>query len=103
MTSNAYPVISPDDLASTSIERATTIPSRWYTDPAFHALDREAILARTWQGVGHLAQVREPGMFFTTSVADSPVIVLRDKDSVLRAFFNVCRHRGGPIATAPTG
>ena len=102
-TGNVYPEISPADLASTSIERATTIPSRWYTDPAFHALDREAIFARTWQGVGHLALVREPGMFFTTVVADSPVIVLRDKDGTLRAFFNVCRHRGGPIATEPTG
>ncbi len=98
-----YPALAAEDLVSTPIERSWTIPSRWYTDPAFHALDRDAIFARTWQGVGHLAQVQEPGMYFTTTVADGPVIVLRDKEGVLRAFHNVCRHRGGPLATEPTG
>jgi choline monooxygenase len=92
-----------EDLETTPIERAWTIPSRWYTDPAFHAIDADAVFARTWQGVGHLAQVREPGMYFTTTVADSPVIVLRDKEGVLRAFYNVCRHRGGPLATEAAG
>lgn len=97
------PTIAPEDLADTSIERAWTIPSAWYTDPAFHALDREAIFARTWQGVGHLAQLREPGSYFTTTVAESPVIVLLDREGVLRAFHNVCRHRGGPLATDASG
>ena len=98
-----YPTLAADDLVSTSVARAWTIPSAWYTDPAFHALDRDAIFARTWQGVGHLGQVCDAGMYFTTTVADSPVIVLRDKEGTLRAFFNVCRHRGGPLATEATG
>lgn len=98
-----YPALHSADLESTPIERSWTIPSAWYTDPAFHDLDRDAIFARTWQGVGHLGQLREPGDFFTTTVADSPVIVLRDREGVLRAFYNVCRHRGGPLATATAG
>lgn len=99
----AYPPLRPADLVSTPIETSWTIPSTWYTDPAFHDLDRDAILARTWQGVGPLAQLREPGDYFTCLVADSPVIVLRDKEGMLRAFYNVCRHRGGPLATDSTG
>lgn len=99
----APPRLDPADLAFEAIERASTIPSSWYVDPAFHAVDREAIFARTWQGVGRVGQVSEPGMFFTAMVADDPVIVLRDKAGVLRAFFNVCRHRGGPLATDSTG
>lgn len=98
-----HPRIEAADLESMPIERASTIPSAWYTDPAFHALDREAIFARTWQGVGHLGLLPEPGSYFTTTVADDPVIVLRDRDGTLRAYFNVCRHRGGPLATEPTG
>lgn len=98
-----YPTLRPAELESTPIETSWTIPSAWYTDPAFHDLDRDAIFARTWQGVGHLGQVRAPGDYFTCVVADSPVIVLRDKDGMLRAFYNVCRHRGGPLATEPTG
>ncbi len=98
-----YPVLDPADLESTRIETSWTVPSAWYTDPAFHALDRDAVFARHWQGVGHLGQLREPGSYFTTTVADDPVIVLRDREGGLRAFFNVCRHRGGPLATEPTG
>ncbi len=97
------PALRPTDLDFEPIERASTIPSAWYTDPSFHAVDRDGVFARTWQGVGHVAQVAEPGMYFTTTVADDPVIVVRDKEGVIRAFFNVCRHRGGPLATEPTG
>lgn len=103
MTGPALPPIAPADLTSVPIERAWTIPSRWYTDPAFHALDREAIFARTWQCVGHAAQVDGAGCFLTATVAESPVIVVRDKTGTLRAFHNVCRHRGGPLAIDAEG
>jgi choline monooxygenase len=98
-----YPALDPADLESTPIERSWTIPSRWYTDPAFHVLDRDAVFARHWQCVGHLAELPEPGSFITATVAESPVIVLRDREGMLRAFYNVCRHRGGPLATARSG
>lgn len=97
------PDIADDDLASTPIARAWTIPSAWYLDPQFHAFDREVIFARSWQCVGHAVQLSDPGMFITATVAETPVIVLRDKQGTLRAFHNVCRHRGGPLATEPSG
>src|SRR6185503_9257454 len=56
------------------------------------------IFARTWQLVGRLDQVREPGQFFTATIANEPVLVVRGADNVLRAMTNVCRHRAGPIA-----
>lgn len=42
-------------------------------------------------------------MFVTATVAEGPVIVVRDKTGTLRAFHNVCRHRGGPLATERAG
>jgi choline monooxygenase len=42
--------------------------------------------------------VREKGTYFTAEVAGEPVVVLRDGDGQLKAFYNVCRHRGGPVA-----
>lgn len=93
-----FSAIDPADLASEPVERAQTIPSSWYTDPRFHAIDSDRIFARTWQGVGHAAQVEQEGQYFVATVADDPVIVVRGRDGVLRAFFNVCRHRGGPLA-----
>lgn len=98
-----YPELTEAELAEAPVERAETIPSSWYTDPAFHALDRDAVFARSWQGVGHLGMLPESGCYFTATVADDPVIVLRDRDGRLRAFYNVCRHRGGPLAIESSG
>ncbi|HET7025364.1 MAG TPA: Rieske 2Fe-2S domain-containing protein, partial [Gemmatimonadales bacterium] len=92
------PRIRTSDLKVVPIERSETIPSAWYVDPRFHALDRGAVFARNWQMVGRADQVAAPGQFLVGTVADEPIIVVRGKDKVLRAFFNVCRHRGGPLA-----
>ena len=92
------PSIDPKDLEITPVTRSETIPSAWYADAAFHAVDRDAIFARSWQNVGSVDQLREPGQFIVGTVADNPVIVVRQSDGSLRGFYNVCRHRGGPLA-----
>ena len=93
-----YAPLNPADLAGETLARSETIPSAWYTDPRFDAIDSELVFARTWQGVGHAAQAMEEGQYFIATVAGDPVIVVRGKDGALRAFYNVCRHRGGPLA-----
>jgi choline monooxygenase len=95
---NALRNLIERDLEIQPLEKAETIPSSWYTDPQFHQLEKECIFARTWQGIGHLGQVQNPGDYFLATIAGNPVIVVRDKDQQLRAFYNVCRHRGGPLA-----
>jgi choline monooxygenase len=92
------PAFHPADLEITPVTRSETIPSAWYTDPAFHGVDRDAVFARSWQNVGSLDQVREAGQILVGNVADNPVMVVRGQDGVLRGFYNVCKHRGGPLA-----
>lgn len=77
---------------------ASTLPSLWYSDPAILEAEKAKIFSRTWQLVGRMEQVAEPGDFFTATVGDEPVIVARGTDQTLRAFSNVCRHRAGPVA-----
>lgn len=86
------------DLIVQPLPRAETIPSSWYTDPAFHAFDREVIFDHSWHGVGHVSRLQNPGDYIVATVASNPVIVVRGQDDRLRAFYNVCRHRGGPLA-----
>jgi choline monooxygenase len=93
----------PSDLAVDSLPRAETIPSRWYTDPSILEFERDAVFSRAWQYVGHESQVGGAGAYLLGEVAGNPIVVLRDGDSTLRAFYNVCRHRGGPLATEPCG
>ena len=42
---------------------------------------------------GHVEIVRDPGSFATVTVADAPIVIVRDRDGALRAFYNVCKHR----------
>jgi choline monooxygenase len=81
------------------LESASTLSSRYYTDAAVLEEENRRIFARTWQLAGRSEQVIEPGQFFTTTVAEEPVLVVRGNDGVLRALSNVCRHRAGPVAT----
>lgn len=85
------------------LERASTIPSSWYTDARFHAVDRAYIFSKSWQYVGHVSQLAEAGQYLTATVADNPVVVLRDTENNLRGFYNVCRHRGVPLVTDARG
>jgi choline monooxygenase len=81
-----------------NIERASTIPARLYNDPVYLELERERIFAHTWQLVGRTEQVSEHGRFFTATVGNDSIVVLRDGDT-LRGFYNVCLHRAGPVAS----
>ena len=91
------------------VECAETLASRFYTDPRILQLEKDRIFHRTWQWVGTLSQpcgnvdgiartIADPESFFTADVAGEPVVIVRDKEGILRAFSNVCRHRAGPIA-----
>jgi choline monooxygenase len=77
---------------------ASTLPATLYVDPAVLALEQDRIFARTWQPVGNLADLASQGAFITGEVAGEPILVTRTAAGDLRAFYNVCRHRAGPLA-----
>jgi choline monooxygenase len=79
------------------LERARTIPGSWYLDLDVYDLERRAVFGDTWQVAGRLDSVAEPGSFLTTEIAGEPILVVRDGEGVLRAFYNVCRHRAAPV------
>lgn len=80
------------------LSRAHTLPAFAYTDAAFLEAERTKIFARAWQPVANLDDLREPGSYATGEIAGAPIVVARGTDGVLRGFYNVCRHRAGPVA-----
>jgi len=80
------------------IARAWSIPARFYTDPEVFRLEQEKIFAQTWQVVGHVHQLVNPGDFFTTELMGEPLLLVRSAGGELKGFYNVCRHRAGPPA-----
>jgi phenylpropionate dioxygenase-like ring-hydroxylating dioxygenase large terminal subunit len=74
-----------------------TVPWDWYSDPAVLRLERERIFRRTWQYAGRADQIAEPGSYVACEAGGIPIVVVRDKQATLRAFVNVCRHRGSLV------
>ena len=79
-----------------------TLPFAWYGDEEVLRRERRLIFARSWQYAGRAAQVAEPGSFLSTDAGGIPLLVTRDRAGDLRAFLNVCRHRGA-ILTEGSG
>ena len=76
---------------------------RHYTDPALWEAERQAIFRRSWQMLGPVAQVAEPGDYLAVELAGWKLFVLRGKDGVMRGFHNVCRHRGARLLEEGAG
>lgn len=73
---------------------AQTLLPEAYTSDEFFALERERVFGSSWVAAGCGAQLREPGDVLVTEVAGRSIFVLRTRAGDLRAFYNVCRHRG---------
>ena len=77
----------PDPARSSSLQASAYVEAAWYET------DQRAILSRSWQWVCHVEKTRAPGSFVTVDIAGHPIAVVRDREGVLRAFYNVCKHR----------
>ena len=78
-----------------------TNPWAWYADADVLRLELELIFRRSWHYVGHEGLLEEPGACVPAAVGDVPVVVVRGDDGELRAFVNVCRHRGAVVVEEP--
>ncbi len=80
-----------------------TLERHWYASPDVFALERERIFARSWTYVARAERLTQPGDYVLADVAGESLIVTRDHAGRLRAFFNVCRHRGTRLCTVAEG
>lgn len=85
------------------LAEASTIPASWYVDERIMELERRSVFARSWQMVGRVEQVREPGQYITCELAGEPLLIVRGSDQTLRGFFNVCRHHAAAVMTEMEG
>ncbi len=86
-------------------EGSDPIPVERYTSEDYFAREKERIFKRKWLNVGHELQARENGDYFVVelAVADTSLLIVRGKDGVIRAFHNMCSHRGAPVAWDKAG
>jgi glycine betaine catabolism A len=75
----------------------------FYLDAAIEAAERPVFWHRRWLFAAHGVELAEAGAFVTLDIAGEPVLLVRGRDGVVRAFANVCRHRGSRVCTRESG
>ncbi len=82
---------------------ATTLPHHYYHEPAVYAYECEHIFRRHWWLVGVESAVAEKGNYLALNLMKWPLVVVRDQQATLRGFYNLCRHRAGPLVLEGEG
>jgi Rieske 2Fe-2S family protein len=100
---NAHDPIDEIDAALATQPPAHSLHQALYNSEAAFRRDMERVFGRHWVLAGHAAQAPEPGDWFLCEMAEESVIVVRGRDNELRAFANVCRHRGSRICLKAEG
>jgi glycine betaine catabolism A len=78
-----------------------TLPTSWYRSPAVFQTEKERIFCREWFAVCRDEELPKPGDHLVLDVLGESILLLRNRDGQLRAFYNVCRHRGSRLCRAP--
>jgi carnitine monooxygenase subunit len=79
------------------------LPAWTYHSEAMLELEKQELFRKHWQIAGHVSDVARPGDFFTVDIADERAIIMRGDDGIVRAFHNLCRHRGSRVAAEKQG
>jgi Rieske 2Fe-2S family protein len=81
----------------------TTLPRRFYADPAFYRAELDRFYFARWIAAGRADQMPEAGDYVVRTIGDDSVIVTRDRTGAFHALFNVCRHRGTRLCDQEAG
>jgi len=93
------PILTPD----IDPQSGWSLPAWTYSDPEFHAVEIERIFRPSWQVVCHDSDIPNAGDWHSIDYIGESVIVVRGADRVVRAFTNVCRHRGSRLVDGAAG
>ena len=78
-------------------EETNALPAKYFTEPDVWEMEKEKVFGKYWIYAGHANCIPQPGDYFTRTVGDKQVIVTRGEDDEVRAFYNVCAHRGSKM------
>ncbi|HEX7168308.1 MAG TPA: aromatic ring-hydroxylating dioxygenase subunit alpha, partial [Acidimicrobiales bacterium] len=80
-----------------------TLPASWYRGDGAYDAERASVFGRTWQLVARASELARAGDYVASTIAGWPIVVVAGEDASLRAFHDVCLHRGGPLVRDAKG
>ncbi|OED36717.1 (2Fe-2S)-binding protein [Chromatiales bacterium (ex Bugula neritina AB1)] len=80
-----------------NVEQASCLPPQYYVSSARHTEEVNKLFTQQWLGIGRSDVVKNAGDYVTLTIANVPIILLRDSGDQLRAYNNSCRHRGAQL------
>ena len=95
--------ITDTDWSAADQRAGLGLPARYYYDQAVFDKEKSNIFLRSWHLVAHASELRDSGSFVTFELYDQSVLVIRGRDGQIRAFHNVCQHRGNRLVGARCG
>jgi Rieske 2Fe-2S family protein len=78
-----------------------TLPTEWYRSPEIFRAEKERIFWREWMCIGREEELSHAGAYRLVDVVGESILLVRNRDGVLRGFYNVCRHRGARLCRPP--
>ncbi|MET7900851.1 aromatic ring-hydroxylating dioxygenase subunit alpha [Streptomyces sp. NPDC005355] len=95
--------VAPESPAATASSLIATLPGHWYTAPQIFRREQEHLFEALWFCAVRSADLDRPGAFRTVQVGRESVLITRNRGGELRAFLNICRHRGARLCTEESG
>ena len=80
------------------IDNASALHAEFYNNERWLKVEQERVFSQSWQLAGHVGELNAPGDHVVCEIAGKPILIVRNAVNELRAFYNVCRHRAGPLA-----
>tara|TARA_R110001592_G_scaffold240929_2_gene501301 strand:- start:134219 stop:135499 length:1281 start_codon:yes stop_codon:yes gene_type:complete len=98
MTTERIPSIEDDEEG-----QRFRVPRKAFVEQSVFEAERKAIFDRCWLYLGHASELEESGRFVTRTVADRDILFNKDRKGTIRAFLNVCPHRGATVCREKQG
>jgi phenylpropionate dioxygenase-like ring-hydroxylating dioxygenase large terminal subunit len=92
-----------ENVSAGDLEHALTYPVDAFLSPEYAAAEKEKLWPKVWQMAGRVEEIPQVGDFLTYEIGDDSIIVLRSAPETIRAFHNVCAHRGRRLIDTPCG
>ncbi|MBT6510745.1 MAG: Rieske (2Fe-2S) protein, partial [Rhodospirillaceae bacterium] len=99
---NNESVVSVEELIARQ-QPGYTLEQPFYRDPGIFKRDLDMVVAKSWLYVAHASEIPEKGDYLLYNIGEESIILVRGRDREVRAFFNVCRHRGSHICLKSQG